>query len=251
MTRILPYCLTAILLIGTSLVQFFPTLLFPIAISLAVLLGLCTYFIIGAKLWSPTFWALFITPFWLLVSSIALLMILESTLIRWVIALIVPSLEGFYLRQLFLYFRFPEKYQAHALENLSSALNVIVAFFAFSSLYGLRLFLGLGWALLLPVCIGIVATTAYQSFWVQKISNREGLLWLIGIGLLLPEMFIVIGFLPTNNIVNGQVMAICVYLVFTISRLAIRHNSDKRLVIRHASLAFCLLLITLLTAQWV
>jgi len=238
-------------LAGLCLIQFFPTLLFPIALSLAVLLGLGTFFIIGAKLWSPTFWALFITPFWLLVSSIALLMILESPLIRWVVALLIPCLEGFYLRQLSVYFHFPEKYQTHALENLSNALNVIVAFFAFSSLYGLKLFLGLGWVLLVPLCVGIVVTIAYQSFWVQKIANKEGALWLIGIGLLLPEMFIVIGFLPTSNIVSGQVMAICFYLIFTISRLAIRHNFDRRLVLRHASLAFCLVIMTLLTAQWV
>jgi hypothetical protein len=172
-------------------------------------------------------------------------------MIRWALALAVPFIEGFYLRQLYLYHHAPHEYQPYALEHVSSALNIFVAFLAFSSLYGLKLFLGLGWTLLLPLCIGLVVTLTYQTFWVQKLSERQGLFWVLTIGIVLPEIFISLGFLPTSHLVNGLVMAVVFYLAVIFSRLALRNSLKRTVLLREFGVAFGLVLVVFLTARWV
>ncbi len=249
--RSLPYLTTALLLAGMIAIILSPKFLLPIAVSAVLVFGLAQYLISGQRLWSLTFWALFVTPFWLLVSSFGMLAILESPMIRWALALGIPFVEGFYLRQLFLYHRAPENYQPYALEHFSSALNIIVAFLAFSSLYGLKLFLGLGWALLVPLCVSLVVTLTYQTFWVQKMSERRALLWILIIGIVIPEVFVSLGFLPTSHLVNGLIMAIFFYLAVVFSRSVLKQSLERKTLLREFGVGFGLVTLVLLTARWV
>lgn len=249
--RFSPYLIALFLGVGLGILQLVPNLLFPLAFSLVLILGLILFVVSGQRLWSATFWALLITPFWLLVSSVSLIMIVESSFVRWLLVLAIPCLEALYLRQLFLYRYQTTSYQAYSLENYSVTLNVLVAFFGFSSLFGLKLFLGLGWSVLVPLCIALVVTIMYQSLWVQKMSNAQGVFWLLGIGIVLPEIFVSLGFLPTSHFVDGLIMAILFYLVFRLSRLALDKSFERRLIIRHVAVSFTLIIITLVTARWV
>lgn len=249
--RLIPYILTTALIACFSVAIISPLSLLPCAISAAILIGLATFVVTGRRLWSKDFWLLLTTPFWLSASSLSLLVMVESPMARWFIALGVPLFIGFFLNQIVLFHFLPERYQAYTLENLSLAANLLVVFLASASLYGVQLYLGLGWIMLISLCLAMTVTVSLQSVWVHKFDRSRAWIWCLVLVLGITELFIALSLFPTSYTVNGVVIAIAYGTIMNIIRLANRSNLERRAVFSTLGLSASLIILTLATARWV
>ncbi|MFH0853261.1 MAG: hypothetical protein V1853_02545 [bacterium] len=249
--RLAPYLLTIFSLVGLTIIQFQPQRLFVVGGILLFLVIGFFYLGSGQKIIQQYFWVMLVPPLWLILSSISLIIIAESEIFRWMLAVFTPFVLGFYLKQIYIYNYNPEQYQPYALENLSVSINIFVVFLAASSLFGLKLFLGLNLSVIWVIFFVVSLTLAYQTFWVHKLKLQQMIWWLIAVVALLMQLFVSMGFLPVQYIVSGLMVAIAFYLLIGLSRLVIRQAFRRRLVAQQIILSSVLTLIILITARWI
>lgn len=233
------------------LINFTPTLIWAVGSGLSVCLGLGLFLVTTRRLWSLDYWRLSITPLWLWLGSVSMLMVVEQSWARWTIVLGAPLLIGLFLDQARQYHRQPTLYQPYSLEHLSGTANILAIFAVFASLYGVRLWLGLSWIFLIPVSLSAVALLTHQTFWVNKIDHRTSGRWLAAISLIIPELFIAVGFLPTGYLVNALIVAAGFYLVVNLGRLSLLKSVTRRALSQYLSISIAVIALALLTARWI
>ncbi|USN53997.1 MAG: hypothetical protein H6760_02395 [Candidatus Nomurabacteria bacterium] len=249
--RFLPAFSTIVFLSGMFVLTLRPGLVWIIGAILTVWNILSVYLLAGRQWRSLTFWSLLILPFWLYLSSQSIVLFITSSFIRWGITIIIPFALGFYYRQIFHYHYSPGRYQPFALENLSNGFALVVMFFASASLYGMIVFLGFNWFMLLPFWVLVVVSVSYEMLWVKKTLDVRGWRWFAVFSIMLSEVFIVMSFFPTNFIVNGAVITIIYYTLVAMHRAALKEKIERNMILRPLVLSFILLVIILGTASWV
>ncbi len=249
--RLLLISLTGLLMAGLFLISSKPALIWLLGMGLTVGLGLGLFVITTRRLWSLDFWRMSITPIWLWLGSLSMLIVVEQNWARWLIIIAAPLLIGIILDQIRLFYHRPAAYQPYALEHLSGTANLITIFAVCASLYGLRLLLGLPWILLIPLSLCAIALLTYQTFWVNKIDHRQSWRWLAGISLVIPELFVVVGFLPTGYLVSGLVITAGFYLAVNLGRLTLLNSINRRVLSQYVTVSVTVMVMVLLTARWI
>src|SRR3989338_2537872 len=112
--NLVPMIVTALLLAGMVLINFNPNLIWLIGTSLSVCLGLCLFWVTTRRLWSLDFWRLSITPLWLWLGSLTMLIVVEQAWARWIIAVGTPLLIGLFLDQARQFHGQPADYQPYS-----------------------------------------------------------------------------------------------------------------------------------------
>ncbi len=196
------------------------------------------------------FWVFLGMPLFLLLSSLAFFLLLESDGTKWVLAGAVTLGLALFAENIFAFYHLPRTYQAYSLEYLSLMLAVGGLFFTTSATYLAQVFLEAPvWAMALVMAL-ITFAVFVAVFWVSKISWEAGRMY-AGIGaLLLTEIYVACSWLPTGYTTNAAVFAVCAAWYLGIMRAHAFQKVHRRLLLRHSLFAGALLLLLFLTTPW-
>lgn len=186
----------------------------------------------------------------LLVGGTGMLFFIEGLVLRCVAAAALSIIYGVYMENLFTLHFQPSKYASLSLPKLSLVLNVITAFFLFSTAFALQL-IGLIQFWLISV-LALFYGSLHMAYMLRGFNvapeKRRG--FILFVGIIFAELITVIGFLPTGFYVDGLFAAIMVYFLTTFALMIARDAFSKRQFIEQVVLAVCMLIILFATAQW-
>jgi len=156
----------------------------------------------------------------------------------------------FLLKQYFLYFNFPYKYQPYSLESLTFYISLMSFYFLFSSGFASLTLLKFNIFLVLFIIIPIVGLVIYQFFWVHKINWSKSWLFIVFLCLITAQLFIALSYLPTSYYVNAFILVLTSYLMLGMSKASIQNVLDKKKIVSYLTVGSVLFLLVLGTAQW-
>lgn len=182
--------------------------------------------------------------------TFAFLFFFEQPILRQIILVLSALAYWLYVDHVFRFFYYQIKYQAYALENISSYLNLIASFFIYSTVFCLQLIgiFRLRYLILIVLLVTLIITL--QTLWINKIY-LAGKLWLAFMfSFCFAELFWALHYWPISYLVNGLCMALCLYASLNIFRSYFQASLNRKLVWRYVLISGCLILISLITAQW-
>lgn len=233
--------------LGVLSFGFHPLMSFVVAWALA-------FFLLGRlALWqgrSMVFWNMVGVPALFLLSTFGLFLFLESSLQRWVLAVLASILVFLFTEHVFAYVHTPALYQAYAIEHLSRALNVIAMFSLGVVAFGSRIFLQTPFVLLVPILFFVSFFLVYGTLWASKIEAHEAVPYGFVGAVLLTEWFVVVSFLPTGIYTNAALLALALYFFLGFARAHFLNSLSRTVVVRYTVSAAVLLVGILGTAQW-
>lgn len=194
----------------------------------------------------------FFSPILFLHLSLALFFLfLGSNFFRYFSLLLTLLAHAIFFESCFTYLHHAKGYQPYALANISSFIHLFTLWFFFSAVFGFLTFLQFSpWIFLVvvPVVVFIVTLEMYRMY---NIPLRQSVVFILMMSITFSEIFFAFSFLPLSWLVSGLAM-VCVYFLFSyVGRYYLLKSLDSAIVIRYASLTFCLLAILFLTAQWI
>ncbi|MFA4833494.1 MAG: hypothetical protein WC619_01440 [Patescibacteria group bacterium] len=156
----------------------------------------------------------------------------------------------FYLRYLYYYLVRPEFCSGDTLKNFSSFGNFFIIFFSASAIYGLQSFLNLPVWLLMIFMLIITFLAVYQIMWTNKVEIKPAFAHILVSGVVLLEIGWSISFLPLNHNMAGLVLAICYYILISLSLSFLDNNLDRKIIKQYLVFGFIGIFIVLLSARW-
>ncbi len=224
---------------------------------LVILLGmfLVTALVLGRlqgwRLRTFSFWHLSGTPILLMLSSFGALLLIESTVLKIVLAGVVTILFGLFVEHLFSYLHVPVQYQPFTLEYLSQFFHILSVFFLATLGFGMSLFLQTPvWVLSLLFFL-ILLFIVYGTLWAGKIEPSRARPHAFAGAVIATEFFTALTFLPTGYYTNAAFLSLGVYVLLGLSRAHALHKLSGDVLKRYVILFFSLLLVIALTSQWV
>lgn len=196
-------------------------------------------------------WEFLIIPVFLIWSAIAFALLLESSVVRQILAVVVALCTLLYFESMFTYVWQHEQYVAFSLENLSGYAATLAIFFISASLLGMSTLLDWPLVALLLVYLVALALIGYEIFWVSKLLSQQSMLFTLVITLLLGELFVVMRALPLHFLSGGAALTVLWYTAVILARARLTGVLTAKMVKRHLGLAGLLLLVILGTARWI
>ncbi len=224
--------------------------IFSIALTVT-LLSLVLARLVGGSVKTFEFWHLLGTPVLFVLSGFGAMLLLESSSIKIVLAVLVTALLVLFVEHVFSYIHLPVNYQPFTLEYLSQLLHILSVFFISTLGFGLTLFLQTPLWLLSPIFFGILLFIVYGTLWAGKIEARRALPYAFAGAALTTEMFMALSFLPTGFYSNAAFLALGVYVFLGLSRAHALHKLSSPVLKRYSILFFLLTFIIAATSQWV
>lgn len=189
----------------------------------------------------------------LVVGTLLFLLVLntdERVPLHRIIALLACLLLWNYLEQLFAFHHHAPSYQAFALENISSYINLGNVFLIVSGLFGLHFLINY------PLWIAVVLSGATiflsvaHTLFMGKIDHPQRQLYAVLIGLLCTEVLVALALLPVDHFVIALLIATTYFVLVNLSYHHLRSSLDRQYVRRYVLLAVVVLSLTVLTAAW-
>jgi len=222
----------------------------------AVVLTAMVFSLILARLigWSVTtfqFWHLLGTPLLFVLSGFGAMLLLESMVIKLILAAVVTLLAFLFIELIFSYIHLPVNYQPFTLEYLSQLLHILSVFFISTLGFGMSLFLQTPLWLLSLIFFVILFFIVYGTLWAGKIEPSRARPYAFAGAALTTELFAALTFLPTGFYSNAAFLALGVYVFLGLSRAHALHKLSKEVLKRYMLLFLALTLIIAATSQWV
>lgn len=192
-----------------------------------------------------------IIPALLTWSGIAFALLLESAVVRQILAVVAALCVLLYFESMFTYVWQHEQYAAFSLENLSGYAATLTVFFISASILGMSVLLDWHLIWLLLAYLVSLWLISYELFWVSKLLNQQSLLFTLVITLLLGELFVVMRALPLHYLSGGAALTVLWYTAVILARAQLTRVLTAKMVKRHLGMAAILLLIILGTARWI
>ena len=250
LTRIIPYAQSASVFLWLYLTAVLPKIWYVFT---ALLLVITAIFLLKLFKWqyqNKEFLLFSLCLFLFIGSANAFLFFLEGELARFVLILFTALLSGFYCYNIFLYLYNQKSYIPYSLQNTSAYLNVVSFFLLMASFYSLELFFSLPFYLVILLVFLLTFILLAQTIWVNKISLKKEIFFLVIVGLIMAELFWAIHYLPTSFYVNALISAIAYYLVINISLNYLSGKKDAKSIKRTLFIGLIMLILVLATAQW-
>lgn len=195
-----------------------------------------------------------IVPVFLLLAQWFFVMTLQligaQHLIWWSVG-ITALYIGIYTYVLNLYIHIRPRYQAHALENITSYINVVCLFFTATSLYALQIFINAPAWVVMVTGTAVVAVLTYAIMWVSDIVFSTCWRYIVLVSLLMLEVITVMTFLPITVFARGAIVAIMYYALVGIVRNQLLRIHGPAVIRRYAVITAFALALILLTADWI
>ncbi len=250
LTRLVPFASGAFTFFLFELLINLPVSLYLVITFLNVEIFFLIFALTGRQFFKARFWNFLIGPLIFINVGWLFLIFLESFWTQQFLVVILTALIWIFFETVFVYFYFRPKYQAHALENISSYLNLISIFLLFCSLFDLSIFLNYPAWLLSLIAFVVLALATYQIIWVSEISVLSNRRYIAIICLLSLEVFWAVRFLPTSVYVNSSIITIIYYLVSGVSRNWLSNIREPKVLRRYLIISLFSLIIILSTAKW-
>lgn len=241
---------TAILLfVQFELVKWSNGLLWPAAVIFLLYLFFACFTVCGGK-FNKVFWYFLILPVCFAAVSFTFVLFLVNDAAFHAAAVLCAGVLYLLLRQYFVYFFLPLRYQAYSLENLNFYISLIASFFLFSGGFASVMLLQLNLALVVLAMTPIFIALLCQFFWIHKVNLQKGLIFVLPICLVALEIFVALAYLPTGYYVDAFVMVAMVYVMLGLSRLLVQNIFERRRIWSYLIVGFFSMLLVLLTAKW-
>lgn len=196
------------------------------------------------------FWSFLISPMFLVASELLFVISLEGRTLRQVVALTLMVFLAIFLENIYIYYNQPLKYQTHSLHNISNYINVMAVYLFAAALYWLIIFLDFPiWAAALLIWIFTILLV-YQMMWIGDINFKKSWLFMVGISIIMAEIFLAIYYLPTSVYVNAIILTIVYYIITGITRNYFIKILDLKVALRYFIVGFISLTVILFTAKW-
>lgn len=247
---ILLFLYAALYVAGLETMRYVNTLWFIAPIVMLAATFLLTWYLCKHKL-GRRWLQFFAGPLIFLLASFLFAVFLSQPWFYHVFAVIVAAIFWIYFEQVLLYFYYPLKYYPYTLENFAYYIGLLSFFFLMSGLYGFMVLLNFPtWPLAIAAGVGVFGINS-EIFWNQKIEWRKSRLFNLIISLIVVELFVGLGFLPSGYYVNAAILAFCYYLLIGISKAELTGQLTRKNVLIHALIAAGCLALLLVTAQWI
>jgi len=205
---------------------------------------------IQGNLHRQEFWRFLISPGFFIFSVYLFLLIIESSFWRHFIIIAANLLLILILQNLFDRFYRASDYPVHSFESISGNINSLSLFLLIVSFGALITFLDMAvWQLALLLLFSVTLLT-YQTMWLAGLAIRCFWLYLIIINLIVLEIFWVWQFLPNTFYVKALTVTIVYYLAVNLSRNQLLGLLNKKMLQRYLTVGAAVLILVLLTAQW-
>ncbi len=197
------------------------------------------------------FWMFLGLPSAFVAAAVFLFLFLEGDLVKWMLGLLVLVGIWLYAENLFSFYHLPSTYQAYSLEYLSFVLAIATGFFFYSGTYGMQLFLQLpGWVLALGV-FWLTLFLLLCVFWASKIEQGMSTRLSVVGAIVVTELFLALGMLPTSFLANAAGLAVALYLFIGLSRAHALERLSKTVLQRYVVIGCVLFLLVFGTAKWI
>ncbi|MFA6533556.1 MAG: hypothetical protein WCT37_00110 [Patescibacteria group bacterium] len=229
--------------------------------------GLCSFLILGGAVWYLTwrpvavrelqtnwhrqeFWRFAITPGFFLLSVYLFLLIIENRAAEHFLILGANLILWLILQNLFDRFYRSNNYPASSFETISGNVNSLSLFFLVTVWYSFSTFLDLPvWQLALMLVLTVVFLT-YQIMWISGLTFKASWFYLVIIVLIAVEFFWVMLFLPNTFYVKAMALTVAYYLASNLSRNHLLGLLTPKMVWRYLAVGGGVLVVVLVTAQW-
>lgn len=184
-------------------------------------------------------------------SALGFSLLLESNVLRHILAIIVAIFLVLFFESLALYVWRHEAYEAFSLENLSGYANTFAVFLLTSTLFGFSVLTDVPEWLLMLVFICAMFLLSHELLWISKMMLRANLTALMTVTLVALELYLALLALPLHFMASGAALTLLWYTAMVLIRTQKLGMLTVKMVKRHVLLAGVLLLVLLGTARWV
>jgi hypothetical protein len=249
--RLTPFVVFLLTFLGFGMLLFYPFSAFGWSL---VLFVVALFFIARLLLFDVRhtgFWVFFGLPLFVLLSSIGLFLLLESRVMQWGIALLVPFLLAIYIENLFSFYHVPSAYQAYSLEYTSLTLSLSSMFFFTCGITMAQFFLELPvWAGSLLVSLAAMMMTFFV-LWTGKVSFVVGRSYVFFSVPLFFFFFFALSLLPNEYIVKAALSTVIFAAFLWYARADVLDTLSATTLRRVFSAVMLTLVILLGTALWI
>lgn len=248
--RLIPYISAFLVLLIFQIMLINPVFVLPGSILLLAITFLLAWQVNNRNLRNKNFWHFVIMLILSVISGVALLLFLESLLIKEILIFGVTILNFILLKNVFSFLHETEKYQPYSLENIYLYNNLICAFFLYTSFFSLIIYFNLSVWFLVMAAFFVSLLMSYLIFWANKISFKDSKILIIVCALIITEFFLAVSFLPTSYFVNGFILTAVFYFIINVSRDYIKKIFNTNRLRMHLAISFALILLILISARW-
>ena len=247
--KLIPFIAALICAILLELLLVSPDSWFLLLVIISFTIGLTTYYLNHAKL-NKNFFGFSLSPLIFALSGYLFLFFLETAYLEQIIIGVIFLGLAIFWSNLVNYIWDKPRYQTFALENISSYLNLLSAFFIFVSAFNLFV-LGVGRIRYLIILILFAALAlSWQTFWINKIENKSKKYFPFIFALVFIELFWVMHYLPISYLVTGIILTAVFYTGINITRFHLLNNLTTKVITRYVVIALVVIASALITASW-
>ena len=247
--RILPLLASAVTFVLFEIIYRTPTWIFAVAMVVPILFWVTLYLIFGVHLKTPSTRIKFlITPVLLTWSALAFSLLLESAIVRHLLAFMVFLFLTLFFESIVTYIWRHGAYLGYSLENLSGYALTITVFLAVSVFSGLATLLDFNSGLIALVARLVFGAVNYELFWVSKLLPAQVLIASGMLTLTLLEIYLALSFLPFHFMTIGAIFTVLWYAGVAISRAHLLGMLTRKMLYRLLALSGTLLLIVFINA---
>ncbi|GEM_PF-3715094 len=250
-SRILPWCVTALSFFLFQLVFQKPSFIFGAAGILLVGCFVTTHVLLGPRLQTPSSRLKFaMIPTLLGWTALGFSLVLETTLGRQFLALVVSVLFILFFESLITYIWEHEAYETYSLENIAAYGLTLAVFFGSGTLLALYVLLGLNIGVVMALGAILFFMIHYEMVWISKLSSARMPIMVGVLTLLMLECMLAFALLPFHFMVAAAALTILWYLAISLTRASELKLLTKKMIGRHMMFGGMLLLVLFVIARW-
>ncbi len=205
---------------------------------------------IQKQLHAKEFWRFAISPIINVGAWFFYLLILENFFVGQLVIVIMAVTLGLLCKNIFDRFYHSANYPLGSFETISGNVNMISLFLISVVSYSFIALLQADvWKAAL-IFLLVVTLLIYQSFWISALSFRQSWLFVVILDLLLVESFWVVHFLPNTFYVKAVLIVSLFYLLVNLARNYLLSLLTKPMIIRYLTIGGAIMVVVLLSAQW-
>lgn len=196
------------------------------------------------------FWHFLGTPALYLVAAFGMIFLFEQPLTSTILAGISVLFLMLFAEYIFQFTHLPSQYQPFSIEYLTLLLNVLTIFFLSSVAFGLHLLVQTPLFLLSLSFFLFSLFILYGTLWVSKADDARAKPYALAGSILTTEFFVTLAFLPSGLYTNAALVTLFFYLFLGLTRAQVHHKLSATVVKRYVGVAIVLLVIILLSSDW-
>lgn len=247
--RLIPWVVSVLLFGAFELIFYRPKSFFTVSFFFLILFIFSVWQISRRSL-EFNFWRFLIPSFFFVSGSFLFISILEGHFFKHFVAFALAFFLAIYLENVYVYWHEPKKFLSYSTINISGYFNIVILFIFCSSIYWFIIFLG--W----PLSIGAILIfflayfLTYQMLTFHEFRMKERIHYLYIVPLIVTEIFLAVGFLPTSVYMNAALVTVSYYLLIGITKNHLLNMLHAKVIRRYLGIFILCLAILFVSAKY-